>query len=260
MTLIEPRMLTSASNVGFATDTMTLACAARWKTTSGFRWMIRSVTAPERTSRRWNVMRWLRWPRASARFASDPIDRSSTTSTSWPSASSRSTRVEPMKPAPPVTRTRTDQPAAADSSTRSSDTAAPAAIRAPAATTEQSVSVARAPTSAPGPTIERSTMAPSPTRAPASSTAPLDHGVGADDAGTRQRRALHARAALDHGLVTEEARGRDARIAGELEVALAPTLLARSRPRPAMAGARSGPAACRCAPRGTSRGVPMSSQ
>ena len=42
--------------------------------------------------------------RASARLASDPVDRSSSTSTSWPSASRRSTSVEPMNPAPPVTR------------------------------------------------------------------------------------------------------------------------------------------------------------
>jgi hypothetical protein len=35
-----------------------------------------------------------------------PLERSSTTSTSWPSASSRSTRVDPMKPAPPVTSAR----------------------------------------------------------------------------------------------------------------------------------------------------------
>ena len=48
--------------------------------------------------------------RASARFASDPVERSSTTSTSWPSASRRSTSVEPMNPAPPVTRTRTVSP------------------------------------------------------------------------------------------------------------------------------------------------------
>src|SRR6185503_1180880 len=44
--------------------------------------------------------------RAAARFASDPVDRSSTTSTSWPSASRRSTRGDPMNPAPPVTSAR----------------------------------------------------------------------------------------------------------------------------------------------------------
>ena len=40
---------------------------------------------------------------ASARLASEPVDRLSTTSTVWPSARSLSTSVEPMNPAPPVT-------------------------------------------------------------------------------------------------------------------------------------------------------------
>ena len=51
-----------------------------------------------------------RCPRASARLDSEPVEKSSTTSTSWPSASSRSTRFEPMKPAPPVTRVRMHRP------------------------------------------------------------------------------------------------------------------------------------------------------
>ena len=54
-TLSEPRMFTSASNVGRATDTRTSACAARWKITSGLRCAIRSATPGERMSRRWNV-------------------------------------------------------------------------------------------------------------------------------------------------------------------------------------------------------------
>jgi hypothetical protein len=82
MTLSEPTTLTSASNDGFATDTRTSACAARWKTTSGLRCTISSATAAERTSRRWNVNRRFRWARASARLPSWPVDRSSTTSTS----------------------------------------------------------------------------------------------------------------------------------------------------------------------------------
>lgn len=41
-----------------------------------------------------------------ARLAWDPVDRSSITTTSWPSRSSRRTRLEPMNPAPPVTWTR----------------------------------------------------------------------------------------------------------------------------------------------------------
>ena len=54
----------------------------------------------------WNESSWSRSARASARLASEPVERSSTTSTAWPSASSRSTRVEPMNPAPPVTSAR----------------------------------------------------------------------------------------------------------------------------------------------------------
>ena len=56
-TLSEPRMLTSASNCGRATDTRTSACAARWKTTSGRRDSTRSDTAALRTSIRWNEKR-----------------------------------------------------------------------------------------------------------------------------------------------------------------------------------------------------------
>ena len=42
---------------------------------------------------------------ANARFASRPSAKLSSTRTARPSASSRSTRCDPMKPAPPVTRT-----------------------------------------------------------------------------------------------------------------------------------------------------------
>ena len=51
----------------------------------------------------WTLSSWSRLARASARLARDPVERSSSTSTAWPSASRRSTRVDPMKPAPPVT-------------------------------------------------------------------------------------------------------------------------------------------------------------
>ena len=43
---------------------------------------------------------------ASAKFDSEPDEKSSTTSTSCPSTRSRSTRLDPMKPAPPVTSVR----------------------------------------------------------------------------------------------------------------------------------------------------------
>src|SRR3954469_25184492 len=36
-----------------------------------------------------------------------PVERSSITTTAWPPATSASTRLEPMKPAPPVTTART---------------------------------------------------------------------------------------------------------------------------------------------------------
>src|SRR4249919_1080166 len=40
-------------------------------------------------------------------FSADPVDRSSIAKISWPSASNRSARWDPMKPAPPVMRVRT---------------------------------------------------------------------------------------------------------------------------------------------------------
>src|SRR5690606_34467700 len=57
---------------------------------------------------RWCTVRrspWSAW--APARLAVLPLHRLSTTATECPSASSRSTSVEPMNPAPPVTRTCT---------------------------------------------------------------------------------------------------------------------------------------------------------
>src|SRR5579872_2849448 len=103
-------MLTSASKNGLSTETGTEACAARWKITSGRRCRTSSSSPSPRTSRLWkrNPLR----PVAPAvlaqdRLWSEPVERSSTTSTSWPSARSRSTSVEPMKPAPPVTSART---------------------------------------------------------------------------------------------------------------------------------------------------------
>src|SRR3954467_13628776 len=45
-------------------------------------------------------------PNAAARFSRRPVDKSSITATWCPSPTSRSTRLEPMKPAPPVTSPR----------------------------------------------------------------------------------------------------------------------------------------------------------
>ena len=51
-TLRLPMMLTSASKAGRATETRTSAWAARWKTVSGLRRAMRSITSGERMSRR----------------------------------------------------------------------------------------------------------------------------------------------------------------------------------------------------------------
>ena len=128
-----PSTFTSASKTGSATDTRTSAWAARWKTTSGRRRTIRSTTSVERTSIWCTVRLWPAEARASARLASDPVDRSSTTSTVCPSARSRSTRVEPMNPAPPVTSMPHDQLPAG---TRSPSMTVPEAVTAPAPITD----------------------------------------------------------------------------------------------------------------------------
>src|ERR1700728_3621141 len=98
----------AASTPGLATDAGTDDWAARWKMTSGRRSAIRSTRSRCRMSC-W----WIRNPPpavagACARLASEPVERSSTTSTSCPSASNRSTRADPMNPAPPVTSARID--------------------------------------------------------------------------------------------------------------------------------------------------------
>ena len=170
-------------------------------------------------SRRWNVNRRLRWARASARLASEPDDRSSTTSTSWPSASSRSTSVEPMKPAPPVTSTRTDQPAAADSSTRVADRAAPAGTRAPAAD-DRAVGDAwhARSTSASGPTIERSTIGTAHRRVrPSSSTAPVTTASLPTTLALAERRAATRAPRLDRGPAPRRHGAATLRIDGEPE-------------------------------------------
>ena len=100
-----PTTLTMASPTGSSTLARPSERAARCTTTSG---RCRSTTAsrpPRTTSARWNSKRPSPWARASSRLASVPVDRSSTATTRRPSASSRSTRVDPMKPAPPVTST-----------------------------------------------------------------------------------------------------------------------------------------------------------
>src|SRR5262245_45545290 len=73
---------------------MTSACAARWNTTSAV-----PRSRPSRMSRSTNVA-------AVFTFSRLPVERSSTATTSSPSATSRSTRFEPMNPAAPVTTAR----------------------------------------------------------------------------------------------------------------------------------------------------------
>src|SRR5688500_11824752 len=92
---------TLASCAGRSTDTRTLAWAARWKHASGLTSSKMASTASlsrtSATARR----------TCSFRFSRRPLERSSTTSTSSPRATSASTTCEPMKPAPPVTIART---------------------------------------------------------------------------------------------------------------------------------------------------------
>ena len=98
-TLTVPTTLTSASKSGRRTEVGTSACAARWKQTSG----PASVnTLPSAGSRMSSSTRLA----ADATFSRLPELRSSRTTTSSPRASRASTRFEPMKPAPPVTKSR----------------------------------------------------------------------------------------------------------------------------------------------------------
>src|SRR5438876_9687086 len=64
----------------------------------------RSRTSPRMTSRS------APGPPTLGKFASDPVLKSSSTRTKKPSASRRAVRCEPIKPAPPVTRTRSLMP------------------------------------------------------------------------------------------------------------------------------------------------------
>src|SRR5262245_29067302 len=92
--LTVPSTLTCASNAGRCIDVPTSACAARWRTRSA------SISYGSRMS--------CSTSRARASTNSRrPVERSSTTVTSSPRATSASTTCEPMKPAPPVTTART---------------------------------------------------------------------------------------------------------------------------------------------------------
>ena len=81
---IEPSTFTCASRIGLRVLTTTLACAAWWQTTSG-----RSAATILRSASPSRMSTW--WNAAPAGTRSRlPADRSSTTSTVWPSARSAS--------------------------------------------------------------------------------------------------------------------------------------------------------------------------
>src|SRR4029453_12701352 len=98
-TAIVPSTLTEASCAGRSTETRTSTWAARWQHSSG-RASSKTSASPSRMS-----CTTSRAP--SGTFSRLPFERSSTIVTSSPRASSASTPCEPMKPAPPVTTTRT---------------------------------------------------------------------------------------------------------------------------------------------------------
>ena len=84
-------------------DTGTDGCAAAWVRASG-----RHADATSSSLGLATSISSRSTPRV--KFDALPVDRSSTTSTSSPLASSRSTMWEPTKPAPPVTMTRIRHP------------------------------------------------------------------------------------------------------------------------------------------------------
>src|SRR5882724_5202053 len=55
-----------------------------------------------------SMTRSFEFPATVCRFCALPVEKSSITTTAFPSANSRSTRCEPMKPAPPVTKVNED--------------------------------------------------------------------------------------------------------------------------------------------------------
>ncbi len=76
--------------------------AARWMMTSG-RWREIQASPSGPVMSMWSKVRSASAWRASARLARLPLDRSSATRTRCPSTRRRSTRCEPMNPAPPTT-------------------------------------------------------------------------------------------------------------------------------------------------------------
>src|ERR1700742_773713 len=103
-----PMTLTEASNCGSVTDCRTSICAAKWNTTSGrcsSRMACRSAVTMSASTKTKSGL-----PSRCSRLAGRPLEKSSRPSTACPSTSRRSTSVDPMNPAAPVTSARTGPP------------------------------------------------------------------------------------------------------------------------------------------------------
>src|SRR5215204_3569049 len=98
-----PGITALASPVGSSQARTGSIAVARWTQASARTRSARVARPPWATSMRWNRTPPRRL--ASARLARCPWERSSTTTTSSPSAWSRSTRLAPRNPAPPATTT-----------------------------------------------------------------------------------------------------------------------------------------------------------
>src|SRR6202453_1244720 len=100
-----PMTLTEASNCGPTTDCRTSICAARWNATSGrcsSRMACRSAVTMSASTKKCAGL-----SARCSRLVARPLAKLSSPTTEWPSANRRSTSVEPMKPAAPVTSART---------------------------------------------------------------------------------------------------------------------------------------------------------
>jgi hypothetical protein len=101
MTVSEPRMFVVSERSGRSTMSLTPTAAARC-TTKSHSWTNSSTTSSSRTEP-WTNRKLLLLP-ARSRFCRRPVDRLSNATTLSPRARRASTRDEPIKPAPPVTR------------------------------------------------------------------------------------------------------------------------------------------------------------
>jgi hypothetical protein len=100
-TISVPRILVSIVRTGLSMIWKTPTDAARWMTTSA--WSMSSA-ASEVLKIVSTVRRKRGLALSSATLSTAPVERSSRTRTSCPSARSLSERCDPMKPAPPVMR------------------------------------------------------------------------------------------------------------------------------------------------------------